>query len=182
MLLTTLATLGSIGSSVASMIGSAKYNNANRELLAENQRLLRSRINADYTKKSQFVAGMTKQKEFMDAYTNTEQGRNSVIGGYAPSVMAQKGANARTLANMGNTLASNADAYKERAENDLMRTRNQEANLNANQANNIAQAGTTAMIGLGSLADADTGESTLDMFGLRKRKPRVRYDGELTTV
>ena len=109
MLLTTLATIGGIGSSIAAAIGSARQANAAQRTLAENygdiDRFLRSKYRSDYTKRSDFQSLMTKQKELLDAQYAREKGTNAVIGGNDAAVYAQKQANAQSIAS---TMARNS--------------------------------------------------------------------------
>lgn len=174
MLLTTLATIGGIGSSIAAAIGSARQaNNAVRTLennYTDVDRFLRSKYRSDYTKRSDFQALMTKQKELLDAQYAREKGVNAVVGGNDAAVYAQKQANAQSLANTMSNAGAQAANYKEGIESQIVRNQSQKANTIANEqsrrAQTIAAAGGNALKAMFGLADADTGQ----LNGIIKRK------------
>lgn len=175
MLLTTLATIGGIGSSIAAAIGSARQANAAQRTLTDNygdiDRLLRSKYRSDYTKRSDFQSLMTKQKELLDAQYAREKGTNAVIGGNDAAVYAQKQANAQSIAGTTASAGSAAANYKEGIEGQMVRNQTQKANTMAaeqsRQAQTIAAAGGNALKAMFGLADADYGQ--LDGL-LKKRK------------
>ena len=173
-LLTALAAIGGIGSSIASAIGSARQANlAQSTALAgynEVDRMLRSKYRADYTKRSDFQALMAKQKELLDAQYAREKGVNAVIGNNDAAVYAQKQANAQSIANTMSNAGAIASSYKDAIQSQI--TQNQMAKTNftasehARRAQTIAGAGGNALKAMFGLADADYGQ----LDGLLKRK------------
>lgn len=178
MLLTTLATIGGIGSSIASAIGSARASN-NAQRLAERgynatDAFLRSRYYADYTKRSDFQALMSKQKELADLQYKREKGVNAVIGGNDAGVYAQKMANSNALAQTMSNAGAQSASYKEGIEakmvqNQAQKTQSQ-ANEQARRAQTMALAGGEALKAMFGLADADEGQ----LDGLLKRRKEVQ--------
>jgi len=166
MLLTTLATIGGIGSSIAAAIGSARQAGNAVQTLDNNyrdiDRMLRSRYRSDYTKRSDFQSLMTKQKELLDAQYAREKGVNAVIGGNDAAVYAQKRANAQSVASTMSNAGAAAASYKEGVENQIARNQSQRANTIAadqsRRAQTIAAAGGNALKAMFGLVDADTGQ------------------------
>lgn len=174
MLLTTLATIAGIGSSIASAIGSARQ--ANKAIntavqgYGDNERFLRSRYRSDYTKRSDFQSLLTKQKELLDAQYAREKGVNAVIGGNDAAVYAQKQANANAVAQTMSNAGAAAANYKEGIENQIQRNAMAKANTIATEqsrrAQTIAAAGGNALKAMFGLADADYGQ----LDGILKKK------------
>ena len=166
MLLTALATLGGIGTAIASAIGSAE--NAKKAIQTaergynETDTLLRSRYNADITKRSDFQALMTKQKELADAQYIREKGANAVVGGNDSAVFAQKVANANAQAQVMSNAGANAQAEKNAIQSQIIQNKQAKTNLIAGEYNRkaqtIAQAGGNSIKAMFGLVEADEGQ------------------------
>lgn len=172
--LTALGAIGGVASSIAAAIGSARQAGNALQTAERNyndiDRILRSKYRSDYTKRSDFQALMTKQKELLDAQYAREKGVNAVIGGNNAAVYAQKQANAQSLASTMSNAGAQAANYKEGIESQIIRNQSQKANTIAaeqsRQAQTIAAAGGNALKAMFGLADADTGQ----LDGLLKKR------------
>lgn len=176
MLLTTLAALGSIGSAIYGAARSSRYNRQAQSDLTDNhldtQRVLQSELRRDYTSRSDFQNILNRQRELLDEYTKRERGVNAVIGGNEAGVIAQKKANAGSVAHTMSNIAGRAASYKEGVQNKILADNasytQQMAGLKMKQAQTVASAAgqvSRAMSGLAAADDATWGDD-LAMFGL----------------
>ena len=162
MLLSTLATLGAIGSTIAGAFTSAAKNRAAEGALDENHRntvrILQSRLRSDYTTRSDFQYMMEKQRQLLDAQYKREKGVAAVAGGNNQAVAAQKMANAAAVADTSARLGAQSAAYKDAANNALIaenqRYSTNKANLAFARAESIANAAGQAVNAFGNLAAA----------------------------
>ena len=176
MLLTTLAALGSIGSAIYGAAKSSKYNRAAQSDLTgghlDTQRILNSELRSDYTSRTDFQNILNRQRELLDEYTKRERGVNAVVGANDGAVLAQKKANAASVANTMSNVAGRAAAYKEGVQNKILADNanytQQMAGLKMKQAQTVANAAgqvSKAMAGLAAADNATLGDD-LAMFGL----------------
>lgn len=182
MLLTTLATLGSIGASAYAAAKSAK---ANRQAQAienanyrDTDRILQSRLRSDYTSRTDFQNILSRQKALLDAQWKRVQGANAVAGssGGLEAGAAQKQANALAMADTMGNLAAGASDYKDAVQQQVLANNAQnarsQANAKARQAQIIAQAGGQVSQAMGGIVQADNptyDAAVLKMFGLTKQ-------------
>ena len=182
MLLTTLATLGSIGASAYAAAKSAKANRQAQEIENANyrdtDRILQSRLRSDYTARTDFQNILTRQKALLDAQWKRVQGANAVAGssGGLEAGAAQKQANALAMADTMGNLAAGASDYKDAVQQQVLANNAQnarsQANAKARQAQIIAQAGGQVTQAMGGIVQADNptyDASILKMFGLTKQ-------------
>lgn len=182
MLLTTLATLGSIG---ASAYAAAKSARANKQAQAienanyrDTDRILQSRLRSDYTSRTDFQNILSRQKALLDAQWKRVQGANAVAGssGGLEAGAAQKQANALAMADTMGNLAAGASDYKDAVQQQVLANNAQnarsQANAKARQAQIIAQAGGQVTQAMGGIVQADNptyDAAVLKMFGLTKQ-------------
>ena len=182
MLLTTLATLGSIG---ASAYAAAKSASANKQAQAienanyrDTDRILQSRLRSDYTSRTDFQNILSRQKALLDAQWKRVQGANAVAGssGGLEAGAAQKQANALAMADTMGNLAAGASDYKDAVQQQVLANNAQnarsQANAKARQAQIIAQAGGQVTQAMGGIVQADNptyDAAVLKMFGLTKQ-------------
>lgn len=182
MLLTTLATLGSIGASAYAAAKSAKANRQAQEIENANyrdtDRILQSRLRSDYTSRTDFQNILTRQKALLDAQWKRVQGANAVAGssGGLEAGSAQKQANALAMADTMGNLAAGASDYKDAVQQQVLANNAQnarsQANAKARQAQIIAQAGGQVTQAMGGIVQADNptyDAAVLKMFGLTKQ-------------
>jgi hypothetical protein len=182
MLLTTLATLGSIGASAYAAAKSARANRQAQEIENANyrdtDRILQSRLRSDYTSRTDFQNILTRQKALLDAQWKRVQGANAVAGssGGLEAGAAQKQANALAMADTMGNLAAGASDYKDAVQQQVLANNAQnarsQANAKARQAQIIAQAGGQVTQAMGGIVQADNpayDASILKMFGLTKQ-------------
>ena len=182
MLLTTLATLGSIGASAYAAAKSAKANRQAQEIENANyrdtDRILQSRLRSDYTSRTDFQNILTRQKALLDAQWKRVQGANAVAGssGGLEAGAAQKQANALAMADTMGNLAAGASDYKDAVQQQVLANNAQnarsQANAKARQAQIIANAGGQVTQAMGGIVQADNpayDASILKMFGLTKQ-------------
>lgn len=182
MLLTTLATLGSIGASAYAAAKSAKANRQAQEIENANyrdtDRILQSRLRSDYTARTDFQNILSRQKALLDAQWKRVQGANAVAGssGGLEAGAAQKQANALAMADTMGNLAAGASDYKDAVQQQVLANNAQnarsQANAKARQAQIIAQAGGQVSQAMGGIVQADNptyDASILKMFGLTKQ-------------
>lgn len=176
MLLTTLAALGEIGSAIWAKRKSIEYNRSAMSDLTNNhldtQRILNSELRGDYTSRTDFQNILNRQRELLDEYTRRERGVNAVVGGNDAAVLAQKKANAASVANTKSNVAGRAASYKEGVQNKILADNanytQQMAGLKMSQAQTVANAAgqvSRAMSGLAAADNATWGDD-LAMFGL----------------
>ena len=182
MLLTTLATLGSIG---ASAYAAAKSARANKQAQAienanyrDTDRILQSRLRSDYTSRTDFQNILSRQKALLDAQWKRVQGANAVAGssGGLEAGAAQKQANALAMADTMGNLAAGASDYKDAVQQQVLANNAQnarsQANAKARQAQIIAQAGGQVSQAMSGIVQADNptyDAAVLKMFGLTKQ-------------
>lgn len=182
MLLTTLATLGSIGASAYAAAKSARANRQAQEIENANyrdtDRILQSRLRSDYTSRTDFQNILTRQKALLDAQWKRVQGANAVAGssGGLEAGAAQKQANALAMADTMGNLAAGASDYKDAVQQQVLANNAQnarsQANAKARQAQIIAQAGGQVTQAMGGIVQADNptyDAAVLKMFGLTKQ-------------
>lgn len=182
MLLTTLATLGSIGASAYAAAKSARANKQAQEIENANyrdtDRILQSRLRSDYTSRTDFQNILSRQKALLDAQWKRVQGANAVAGssGGLEAGAAQKQANALAMADTMGNLAAGASDYKDAVQQQVLANNAQnarsQANAKARQAQIIAQAGgqvTQAMSGIVQADNPTYDAAVLKMFGLTKQ-------------
>ena len=182
MLLTTLATLGSIGASAYAAAKSAKANRQAQEIENANyrdtDRILQSRLRSDYTSRTDFQNILSRQKALLDAQWKRVQGANAVAGssGGLEAGAAQKQANALAMADTMGNLAAGASDYKDAVQQQVLANNAQharsQANAKARQAQIIAQAGGQVSQAMSGIVQADNptyDAAVLKMFGLTKQ-------------
>ena len=181
MLLTTLATLGSIGATAYAAAKSAKANKQAQAIENANyrdtDRILQSRLRSDYTSRTDFQNILSRQKALLDAQWKRVQGANAVAGssGGLEAGAAQKQANALAMADTMGNLAAGASDYKDAVQQQVLANNAQyarsQANAKARQAQIIAQAGGQVTQAMGGIVQADNptyDAAILKMFGLTK--------------
>lgn len=187
MLLSTLATIGAVGSAIWGQYKSNQYNKQARADLKkgheDKEAFLKSEIRADGTNRPYFQSILTRLREVGDERAQRERGVNAVIGGNESGVFAQKKANALEEARVLSDQASRESLRKEGLKNQLMQEnanyQQQLANLNFQQGQTVANAAgqvTRAMAGL-STADNNTWGDDLNMFGLDMSNYELHDDG-----
>lgn len=176
MLLTTLATLGSIGSAIYGAVKSSKYNREAQAGLAENhadtQRVLESKLHSDYTSRSDFQNIFNRQRELLDRQVKRAEARGVVGGASAESVALAKEQANKAMADTMSNVAGRAAAYKDDIQNQILKE-------NSDYAKNVAslklKQGQTVVDAAGQVSKAMTGLAALDkntlgddlaMFGL----------------
>ncbi len=182
MLLTTLATLGSIGASAYAAAKSARANRQAQEIENANyrdtDRILQSRLRSDYTSRTDFQNILSRQKALLDAQWKRVQGANAVAGssGGLEAGAAQKQANALAMADTMGNLAAGASDYKDAVQQQVLANNAQnarsQANAKARQAQIIAQAGGQVSQAMSGIVKADNptyDAAVLKMFGLTKQ-------------
>lgn len=182
MLLTTLATLGSIGATAYAAAKSAKANRQAQEIENANyrdtDRILQSRLRSDYTSRTDFQNILSRQKALLDAQWKRVQGANAVAGssGGLEAGAAQKQANALAMADTMGNLAAGASDYKDAVQQQVLANNAQnarsQANAKARQAQIIAQAGGQVSQAMSGIVQADNptyDAAVLKMFGLTKQ-------------
>ena len=181
MILTALATLGSIGASAYSAAKSAKANreaqNIENANYRDSDRILQSNLRSDYTSRTDFQNILSRQKALLDAQWKRVQGANAVAGssGGLEAGAAQKQANALAMADTMGNLAAGASDYKDAVQqqiiaNNAKHAQNQSA-TKARQAQIIADAGGQVTRAMGGIVQADNptyDSAILKMFGLTK--------------
>lgn len=181
MLLSTLATLGGLASSIYSGVKSAEANNdalANSARQhADNVRVLQSRLNSDYTGRADVQAILNRTQDLLNEQYSRSLGQSIVGGATDNAVLAQKQANLDTLSRQMTNLSAQSSAFKENASNSLLAENNNFANqqqaIQRAKADAIAQAGSQAVSALSSLAGTDKNSladdpNALKMFGIGK--------------
>ena len=182
MILSTLATLGKIGGAVYSKYRQNQLNTEadTAEMLnyQDTDRILRSNLRSDYTKRTDFQNILSRQKALLDAQWKRTQGANAVAGsaGGLEAGAAQKQANALAMADTMGNLAAGASDYKDAVQQQVLANNAQnarsQANAKARQAQIIAQAGGQVTQAMGGIVQADNpayDASILKMFGLTKQ-------------
>ena len=182
MLLTTLATLGSIGASAYAAAKSAQANKQAQAIESANyrdtDRILQSRLRSDYTSRTDFQNILSRQKALLDAQWKRVQGANAVAGssGGLEAGAAQKQANALAMADTMGNIAAGASDYKDAVQQQVLANNAQnarsQANAKARQAQIIANAGGQVTQAMGGIVQADNpayDAAILKMFGLTKQ-------------
>lgn len=176
MLLTTLATIGSIGAAIYGAAKSAKYNRQAQEDLTKNhedtQRVLQSRLYSDYTNRTDFQNLFNRQRELLDQQVRRANARSVVSGASEEQAALAKEAANKAMADTMSNVAARAASYKEGVENQMLnenRSHTQQmAGLKMKQAEAVANAAgqvSQAMSGIASADNATLGDD-LAMFGL----------------
>lgn len=183
MLLTALATLGSIGATAYAAAKSAKANREAANIETANyrdtDRILQSNLRSDYTSRTDFQNILSRQKALLDAQWKRVQGASAVAGssGGLEAGAAQKQANALAMADTMGNLAAGASDYKDAVQQQIIannaRHATSQANAKLRQAQIIAQAGGQVTQAMGGIVKADNptyDSSILRMFGLSKEE------------
>lgn len=176
MLLTTLATIGSIGAAIYGAAKSAKYSRQAQEDLTKNhddtQRVLQSRLYSDYTNRTDFQNLFNRQRELLDQQVRRANARSVVSGASEEQAALAKEAANKAMADTMSNVAARAASYKEGVENQMLnenRSHTQQmAGLKMKQAEAVANAAgqvSQAMSGIASADNATLGDD-LAMFGL----------------
>lgn len=170
--LATLATIAAVtggvtaaGGAIGGAIGSAKANKKSQNIINtqrnKNAKWYSKQMNSDYLSRSDSQAILKKQKELLDEYSKRASATSVVSGGTdEASAMAKASAN-KSIENTMTNLAGQASAYKDQVEARYQQTDNsyaaQQAQIEQNKANQIAQAGGQAVnAGLGLLGNGLT--------------------------
>lgn len=183
MILSALATLGSIGASAYAAAKSAKANRQAQDIETANyrdtDRILQSRLRSDYTARTDFQNILSRQKALLDSQWKRVQGANAVAGssGGLEAGAAQKQANALAMADTMGNLAAGASDYKDAVQqqilaNNARHTQSQVA-TKQRQAQIIANAGGQVTDAMSGIVEADNpvyDAAILKMFGLAKKE------------
>ena len=182
MLLSTLATLGSLGSAIYGQVQSRRYNDKarNEEMSAnlENERILQTRLNSDFSRGSEFQGYWNAKQKADDRRIAIERGVNEVVGGNDNALNAQREAISASEAQMGSSLASRADAVKMATERGLMAENGRHANVMRGIYDDRAKQVTSAVsqyrnsMGQIAKADSNTLGDDLNFFGVALNKDK----------
>lgn len=129
-----------LGGAIWGSAKSAKYNRKARRLI-QNQRDENRRWNdikqaEDYTQRADVQAAIKRQRELLDEQYQRSKAANTVAGGTDESLAMQKEAANSSLAQTATDIASQANAYKDSADQQY---RAQDAALNQQQAQSYQQ-------------------------------------------
>ena len=175
---TLIGAAGALGSAIYGGIKSAKANNQARRLLqeqrTENKRWYDTKMNQDYTQRTDVQRAITKQRELLDEQLKRANAR-SVVGGASDEAAAlEKDAANKSVADATAQIAAAGAEDKDRVEKEY---RAQDQALNQQQAQSYAdQAAQTAaaagqavnaglgMIGTGTETVGDVANSIGNIF------------------
>lgn len=180
MLLSALATLGSLAGTAIAGIGSSQANNNARNELTRNHNetmsVLQSNLWGDYTNRADVQSAMSKAMDVADRQTQSIAGQ-SAVAGLAPNAVALQQKNVAEMAGkLGQNIASQSASYKDAQQSAILQENanyaSTMAKLEQERANNIANAGSQLGKSLSSIASGDnnTFGDDLAMFGLDTSK------------
>lgn len=168
-ILTALSGIASLGSAIYGTIASAAANRKARNLIGqqrdENRRWYNTKMNEDYTSRTDAQAVIEKQRELLDERYRQARATAAVSGASDESVAMQKEAANKAMAGTMSDIAADAAAYKDnverqyRAEDDALNQ--QQAQLEAQRAAATAQAASQAaaagvnLVGQGVMASEE---------------------------
>jgi len=140
MLTTAIGAVGALGSAIYGAIKSSKANNQARRLIQqqrdENRRWYDTKMNQDYTLRTDVQNAINKQRELLDEQYKRAKATNVVSGGSDASVALQKEAANKSLADTTADIAAAGANYKDSVEQQY---RAQDAALNQQQAQSYQQ-------------------------------------------
>lgn len=132
--------VGALGSAIYGSIASSKLNNKARSILnqqvKDNKAWYDTRMSQDYTARADVQAAINRQRQILDEQYRNARATNVVAGGTDAQLALQKEAANRSLAQTATDIASQANAYKDRVEDQY---RAQDAALKQQQAQSYQQ-------------------------------------------
>lgn len=157
-----IAAASTIGSSIYSGIKSAKANRQRKQELlrekAENNAWYNRRYNEDATQRADAQRLLRLTQEAIRNRNKQVAGTQAVVGGTEESVAAEKEANAKAMSDTASAIAAQGEARKDNIEesyrNQNRMLNNELGNMEAQRAENIANAGAQAIQAMGSIANA----------------------------
>ena len=157
-----IAAASTIGSSIYSGIKSAKANRQRKQELlrekAENNDWYNRRYNEDATQRADAQRLLRLPQEAIRNRNKQVAGTQAVVGGTEESVAAEKEANAKAMSDTASAIVAQGEARKDNIEesyrNQNRMLNNELDNMEAQPAENIANAGAQAIQAMGSIANA----------------------------
>ena len=175
MLLTTaLGAAGALGSAIYGSIKSANANNKYRKYLdqavKDNRRWYDTKMNQDYTQRTDVQRAITKQRELLDENLKRASARGVVGGASDESVALAKDAANRSVAEATADIAADSAKYKDQVEQQYRATdsalKEQKAQTYRDQAAQTAQAaGQAVNAGLGLIGQGNETMTVEDAIG-----------------
>lgn len=141
-----------LGSAVYGAIASSKQNRKAQQLIQqqrdENRQWYNTRMNSDYTQRTDSQAVLNKQRELLRERYQNAKGTNAVAGGTDAALAAEKMASNDAMAQTMSDIASQASEYKDQVERQYRAQdaalNQQQAQISADQAKATAQAASQA--------------------------------------
>ena len=148
-----------VGAAVTNLIAGAraarKQKNIYKDELKNNQMWYDKNYNEDATERADAVAALEKQKQAMRERQQNAQGANAVMGASAESDAREKAAQTNALANTVSNINLAGENRKDNVERSYINSRNaiqdKLSALEAQKANNIANAASQLANGAGSV-------------------------------
>lgn len=174
-----LGGIGALGSAIYGAVASSKANNQARKLIAQqradNKRWYDTKMNQDYTLRTDVQNAINKQRELLDEQYKRAKATNVVSGGSDGSVALQKEMANKSLADTTADIAAAGANYKDNVEQQY---RAQDAALNQQQAQSYQQqAAQTAQAasqgvnaGLGLVGTGIKANAEQDIINMYKKK------------
>lgn len=133
-------TIGSLASAIYGGVKSSQYNNKARgivgDMVKDNKAWYDTRMSQDYTARADVQAAINRQRQILDEQYRNAKAANVVAGGTDAQLALQKEAANRATAQVTTDIASQANAYKDRVEDQY---RAQDAALKQQQAQSYQQ-------------------------------------------
>lgn len=180
MLLTTLATLGSIGASVYGGIKASQAANKASNILGnfreQRRRWYAAEQARDYTSRADVQSLLTKQKDLLTDNYRRSRATNIVAGGTDASLALQRDAANRVTSNTLSSIAAQGARYKDAVASEGRNVdsalQQQQIGIQQQKATNIASAAGQASKAMAGIAAGDTYSlgGDLAVFGIGKKK------------
>ena len=158
LLSTLLGTAGALGSAIYGAVASSKANNQARKLIQqqrdENKRWYDTKMNEDYTQRTDVQRAITKQRELLDEQLKKANAR-SIVGGASDeaTALAKDSANKSVAEATADIAAAGAD-YKDKVEKEY---RANDAALNQQQAQSYKEQAKESAAAAGQAVNAALG-------------------------